>query len=79
MKARGVMENGDRFSKTGLLAIAGSKEKSENGHSPGLLHPAWQAFMRYCEKLQHGDVERLRIQDGLPVLAEVTTKKVKFT
>jgi len=43
------------------------------------LHPAWQAFMRYCEKLQHGEIECLKIQDGLPVLAEVTTKKVKFT
>lgn len=42
------------------------------------MHPTWVAFVRYCEKLRHGDIERLRIQDGLPVLAEVTTKKVKF-
>jgi len=28
--------------------------------------------------LQHGEIERLKIQDGLPVLAEVTKKKVKF-
>jgi hypothetical protein len=28
--------------------------------------------------LEHGELERLRIQDGLPVLAEVTRKKVKF-
>ena len=43
------------------------------------LHPAWQTFIRYCSQLRHGEIERLCIQDGLPVLAETTTKKVKFT
>ncbi|HJX93925.1 MAG TPA: hypothetical protein VJ372_25745 [Pyrinomonadaceae bacterium] len=44
-----------------------------------LLHPAWRAFIRYCAELQHGEMESLKIQDGLPVLAEVVKKKVKFT
>ena len=43
-----------------------------------LLHPAWRAFIDYCAELQHGEIEILKIQDGLPVLAEVTKKKVKF-
>ena len=43
------------------------------------LHPTWAAFVRYCAELKHGEIERLSIQDGLPVLAEVTKKKVKFT
>lgn len=43
------------------------------------LHPAWLAFVRYCRELQHGEIECLKIQDGLPVLAEVTRKKVKFS
>ncbi len=43
------------------------------------LHPAWRAFIRYCHDLSHGEIERLSIQDGLPVLAETTKKKVKFT
>jgi hypothetical protein len=43
------------------------------------VHPAWRAFMRYCQDLSHGEIERLSIQDGLPVLAEITKKKVKFT
>jgi hypothetical protein len=42
-------------------------------------HPAWRAFMRYCAELKHGEIERLVIQDGLPVLAELTTRKVKFS
>lgn len=42
------------------------------------LHPAWNAFMRYCAELKYGQVERLSIQDRLPVLAETTTKKINF-
>ena len=44
----------------------------------GALPPAWREFIRYCRDLRHGEIERLSIQDGLPVLAEVTRKKIKF-
>jgi hypothetical protein len=44
----------------------------------GELPPAWRLFIRFCIDLGHGEIERLSIQDGLPVLAEVTKKKVKF-
>ena len=53
-----------------------------SGKPPGpevKLHPAWAAFIQYCERLGHGQIERLKIQDGLPVLAEITTKKIKFS
>ena len=43
------------------------------------VHPAWLRLMRYCAELQHGEIDKLKIQDGLPMLAEVTTKKVKFS
>ena len=42
------------------------------------LPPAWREFIRFCSDLKHGEIERLSIQDGLPVLAEITKKKVKF-
>ena len=42
------------------------------------LHPAWGAFIRYCTQLQHGEIELLKIQDGVPVLAEAVKKKIKF-
>jgi hypothetical protein len=42
------------------------------------LPPAWREFIRFCADLRHGEIERLSIQDGLPVLAEITKKKVKF-
>jgi hypothetical protein len=46
---------------------------------PRSLHPAWLAFIRFCADLKFGEIDRLSIQDGLPVLAEMTKKKVKFT
>lgn len=42
------------------------------------LHPAWRAFIDYCTELDHAEIETLKIQNGLPVLAEVVRKKVKF-
>jgi hypothetical protein len=52
---------------------------SQNGANAADIHPAWIALIEYCRKLSHGDIERLRIQDGVPVLAEVITRKVKFS
>jgi len=43
------------------------------------VHPAWLRLMRYCDELGHGEIEKLKIQDGLPMAAEVTTRKVKFS
>ena len=43
------------------------------------VHPAWVRLMRYCAELGHGEIEKLKIQDGLPMAAEVTTRKVKFS
>jgi|SwirhisoilCB3_FD_contig_111_587610_length_277_multi_2_in_0_out_0_1 hypothetical protein len=42
------------------------------------LPPAWREFIRYCRELRHGEIERLCIQDGVPVLAEVTKQKIRF-
>lgn len=42
------------------------------------IHPAWSAFIKYCEDLGYGEIEKLKIQDGLPMLAEEVKKKVKF-
>jgi len=42
------------------------------------VHPVWYSFMKYCETIKNGELERLRIQDGLPMLAEEVEKKIKF-
>ena len=43
------------------------------------LHPAWRGFIRYCQEMSHGEIERLKIQDGIPVLVEVSRQKIKFS
>ena len=58
--------------------MATSGKLPESSSEPK-LHPAWAAFISYCERLSHGQIEKLKIQDGLPVLAEVTTQKIKFS
>jgi hypothetical protein len=50
---------------------------NDRGASP--VHPAWQRLMRYCRELGHGEIEKLKIQDGVPMIAEVTTRKIKFS
>jgi hypothetical protein len=44
----------------------------------GGLHPAWQALIRFCREVGHGEIERIKIQDGLPVSAEVVTNKIRW-
>lgn len=43
-----------------------------------LLHPAEKRLIEYIRKLRYGTILTLKVQDGLPVLAEETLKKVKF-
>ena len=45
----------------------------------GALHPAWEEFIRFCRQMRHGEIHQLKIQDGLPLLAETVKQKVKFT
>jgi hypothetical protein len=42
------------------------------------VHPVWYAFIKYCETIQNGEIERLKVQNGLPMLAEEVKKKIKF-
>ncbi len=53
------------------------EERSNNERTQ--LHPAWIAFISYCDRLGHGEIEKLKIQNGVPVLAEIAVQKVKFS
>jgi len=66
------MKSGDDSEKS-RWAVTGGKSPDSS------LHPAWRAFIRYCVELGHGEIELLKIQDGLPVLAEKIKQKVKFS
>ena len=55
-------------------------KKAENVQTRMIsVHPLWYSFIKYCETLKYGEIERVKIQDGLPILAEEVKKKVKFT
>ena len=43
------------------------------------LHANWCDFITLCEKMGFGEIENLKIQDGLPVVAEVVKKKINFS
>ena len=58
-------------------APSGQDSRLQNTQNKG-AHPAWIDFIQYCTELDHGEIELLKIQNGLPVLAEITRKKVKF-
>jgi hypothetical protein len=56
--------------------------KNNGKHSPremGGLHPSWLAFIRHCQELGFGEISQLKIQDGIPVMAEKISKKIKFS
>jgi hypothetical protein len=42
------------------------------------VHPFWYSFIKYCEAIKNGEIERLKIQNGLPMLAEEVKKRIKF-
>jgi len=68
-----VAENGN----SNLDAIAPGNLRQSRVNT--VIHPSWSRLIRYCAELGHGEIEKLKIQDGLPITAEVTTRKVKFS
>ncbi len=55
-----------------------SEEKLSNFRSV-YLHANWCDFITLCEKMGFGEIENLKIQDGLPMVAEVVKKKINFS
>lgn len=40
---------------------------------------SWREFIAFCKQIGHGEIDKLKIADGLPMLAEKVTEKVKFS
>jgi hypothetical protein len=68
LKERTIMSNG----------VAKSDEDIKSGELT-YIHPAWYSFIKYCEALRYGEIDKVKIQDGLPMIAEEVKKKIKFT
>jgi hypothetical protein len=45
----------------------------------GKLHAAWINFIAHCRELNHGELAKVQIQNGLPISAEHVRKKIKFS
>ena len=43
------------------------------------LHPNWHEFIKRCEDLGFGEIYRIKIQDGLPMTAEIIKKNIRFS
>lgn len=68
MKERTTMPNG----------VSRSNENIKPGELT-YIHPAWYSFIKYCQTLRYGEIDKIKIQDGLPMIAEEVKKKIKFT
>jgi len=55
------------------------RKTDSNGKPVQLISEPWSRLIRFCQQLGHGEIERLKIQDGVPVIADVVREKVKFT
>ncbi|MFC2168805.1 hypothetical protein ACFLRW_07455 [Acidobacteriota bacterium] len=55
-----------------------SEEKPSNFRSV-YVHANWFHFITLCERLEFGEIDNLKIQDGLPMFAEVVKKKFSFS
>lgn len=68
-----------RMGKGPGISLASLRRSTDVRVSNRTIHPSWLALIELCGELGHGEIERLSIQDGLPVLAETVKKKVRFT
>ena len=50
----------------------------ENPKIEGELHPAWQSIIRFCQEMGYGEIACLKIHGGLPVSADVVTRKIRW-
>ena len=42
------------------------------------IHPGWYEFIKYCESIYYGEIDKIKIKEGRPVLAEEVKRKVRF-
>ena len=52
--------------------------KQKDGQERAEIHPIWVKFIQFCQKLGYGEIAKLKIQDKLPVCAEIVREKIKF-
>jgi len=59
--------------------VAYERKNEDSKKVVQLISEEWARLIRFCQQLGHGEIEKLKIQDGVPVIADVVREKVKFT
>jgi hypothetical protein len=56
------------------------RQKDEHSEKGRLIHvhPSWCSFIKSSESPGFGKIDKLKIQDGLPIAAEEIKSKVRF-
>ena len=54
-------------------------KNGSSGKAVQLISEEWARLIRFCQQLGYGEIEKLKIQDGVPVIADIVREKVKFT
>jgi len=70
---------GVQFARTGYKQMKKQIEHQQKLSHLHQLHPAWLALIKHCQEIGFGEIERIKIQSGLPVLVEKTTQRIKLT
>ena len=55
------------------------RKNEHDGKVVQQISEQWARLIWFCQQLGHGEIEKLKIQDGVPVIADVVREKVKFT
>jgi len=55
------------------------RKNEHDGRVVQQISAQWARLIRFCQELGHGEIEKLKIQDGVPVIADVVREKVTFT
>jgi hypothetical protein len=70
--------NGSNGNGSRMEAGSGLVLNKGNGQlTASAIHPAWAAFIRLCQQIEFGELERVKLQNGLPVSVEVVKRKIK--
>jgi len=55
------------------------RNDEHNGKVVQPIPEEWARLIKFCQQLGHGELEKLNIQDGVPMIADIVREKVKFT
>ena len=69
----------ERQTTYGGIVPVYARKSEHDGKAVQQISEQWARLIQYCQELGHGEIEKLKIQDGVPVIADVVREKVKFT